>query len=151
MPLVLSVSNVSQFQLPDAAGRAGGACTSTLLQVLYKDHHDVSKSLSYSQALNQMREILAKKGFSQIPQASFQAMFCRRHPWVWCFASSLSGTSLSKGIGAIYTLIRLIATIGLESEFGLDSFSLSASDEFWFLAFTSRATFATIRQTLSQL
>lgn len=31
------VSNVSQFDLPDPAGKAGGACTSTLLQVLYKN------------------------------------------------------------------------------------------------------------------
>ena len=31
------VSNVSEFSLPDPAGRAGGACTSTLLNILYKD------------------------------------------------------------------------------------------------------------------
>ena len=31
------VSNVSSFQLPDPAGRAGGACTSTLLKILYTD------------------------------------------------------------------------------------------------------------------
>eukprot|EP00970_Alexandrium_tamarense_P012330 scaffold2857_cov275-Alexandrium_tamarense.AAC.3 len=31
------VSNVSSFQLPDPAGRAGGALTSTLLKVLYAD------------------------------------------------------------------------------------------------------------------
>jgi hypothetical protein len=31
------VSNVRQFELPDPHGRAGGACTSTLLNILYKD------------------------------------------------------------------------------------------------------------------
>ena len=31
------VSNVLNFQLPDPAGRAGGACTSTLLKILYAD------------------------------------------------------------------------------------------------------------------
>ena len=30
------VSNTATFQLPDSAGRAGGACTATLLNVLYE-------------------------------------------------------------------------------------------------------------------
>lgn len=62
------VSNVASFRLPDPAGRAGGACTSTLLNVLYKDHHDTSKDLSFVEVLDKMREILKAKGFSQIPQ-----------------------------------------------------------------------------------
>lgn len=68
LSLFLSVGNVSQFALPDPAGRAGGACTSTLLKVLYTDHHDVSKELSYMQVLDQMRDVLKEQGFAQIPQ-----------------------------------------------------------------------------------
>lgn len=62
------VSNVAAFQLPDPAGRAGGACTSTLLNILYADHHKVEEDLSFVQVLQTMREKLDEKGFSQIPQ-----------------------------------------------------------------------------------
>jgi hypothetical protein len=62
------VSNVSQFQLPDPAGRAGGACTSTLLNILYKDEHVPEDDLSFTQVLSQMRKNLRKGGYSQIPQ-----------------------------------------------------------------------------------
>lgn len=64
------VSNVSQFQLPDPAGRSGGACTSALLKVLYADHHDTGKDLSFVDVLMKMREFLKTKRFSQIPQLS---------------------------------------------------------------------------------
>ena len=49
------VSSVADFELPDPAGRAGGACTSTLLNVLYKDHADSSEDLE-------------ARNFTQIPQ-----------------------------------------------------------------------------------
>mmetsp|Transcript_31805 Transcript_31805/g.58618 ORF Transcript_31805/g.58618 Transcript_31805/m.58618 type:complete len:312 (-) Transcript_31805:70-1005(-) len=62
------VSNVATFQLPDPAGRAGGACTSTLLNVLYEDHKTPEDDLSFVEVLGQMREILERKGFTQIPQ-----------------------------------------------------------------------------------
>lgn len=39
------VSNVSSFQLPDPAGRAGGALTSTLLKVLYEDERKSNDDL----------------------------------------------------------------------------------------------------------
>mmetsp|Transcript_22610 Transcript_22610/g.28897 ORF Transcript_22610/g.28897 Transcript_22610/m.28897 type:complete len:330 (-) Transcript_22610:281-1270(-) len=61
------VSNVGSFQLPDPAGRAGGACTSALLNVLYRDHQ-ASEDLSWVDTLRQMREILSSKDFEQIPQ-----------------------------------------------------------------------------------
>ena len=32
------VFNTGQFKLPDPAGRAGGACTSALLKVLYRNN-----------------------------------------------------------------------------------------------------------------
>ena len=76
------VSNVSNFQLPDPAGRAGGACTSTLLSVLYKDHHKVEEDLSFVQVLEKMREILDGRGFSQIPQVCRRRRRRRRrHLW----------------------------------------------------------------------
>nr|B7G6D3.2 RecName: Full=Metacaspase III c; Short=PtMCA-IIIc; Contains: RecName: Full=Small subunit p10; Contains: RecName: Full=Large subunit p20 [Phaeodactylum tricornutum CCAP 1055/1] len=62
------VSNVSSFQLPDPAGNAGGACTSTLLNVLYKDHQTPEDTMSFVELLNKMRENLEAKGFSQVPQ-----------------------------------------------------------------------------------
>lgn len=62
------VSNVNSFSLPDPAGRAGGACTSTLLNILYADDKVPEDDLSFTQVLTQMRENLDKKGFSQIPQ-----------------------------------------------------------------------------------
>eukprot|EP00339_Tiarina_fusa_P026820 CAMPEP_0117008776 /NCGR_PEP_ID=MMETSP0472-20121206/8161_1 /TAXON_ID=693140 ORGANISM="Tiarina fusus, Strain LIS" /NCGR_SAMPLE_ID=MMETSP0472 /ASSEMBLY_ACC=CAM_ASM_000603 /LENGTH=334 /DNA_ID=CAMNT_0004710893 /DNA_START=72 /DNA_END=1076 /DNA_ORIENTATION=+ len=64
------VSNVNSFKLPDPAGRAGGACTSTLLNILYQDETVPEDDLSFTQVLSQMREKLSAKGFTQIPQLS---------------------------------------------------------------------------------
>lgn len=64
------VSNVSSFQLPDPAGRAGGACTSTLLKILYADEHVPEEDLSFTEVLEQMREHLEEKGYSQVPMLS---------------------------------------------------------------------------------
>jgi hypothetical protein len=62
------VSNVSQFQLPDPAGRAGGACTSTLLRILYNDEQVPADDLSFTQVLTSMRKDLSRQGYTQIPQ-----------------------------------------------------------------------------------
>lgn len=62
------VSNVASFSLPDPAGRAGGACTSTLLNILYKDEQTPEDDLSFIEVLGLMRKNLDAKGFSQIPQ-----------------------------------------------------------------------------------
>jgi hypothetical protein len=64
------VSNVASFQLPDPAGRAGGALTSALLNVTYADHQDTGKDLSYQETLLKIREQLKAKKFEQIPQLS---------------------------------------------------------------------------------
>lgn len=64
------VSNVSSFQLPDPAGRSGGACTSALLKVLYQDHHQSNENLSFVDVLTRMRTILNKGSYTQIPQLS---------------------------------------------------------------------------------
>ncbi len=61
---------MASFQLPDPAGRAGGACTSAMLKILYADHHKTGEDLSYQQVLLQMREILKAASYTQIPQLS---------------------------------------------------------------------------------
>ena len=64
------VSNVRNFQLPDPAGRAGGACTSTLLSILYADEQVPEDDLSYTEVLTKMRASLSQGGYTQIPQLS---------------------------------------------------------------------------------
>jgi hypothetical protein len=62
------VFNTSQFELPNPAGKAGGACTSALLQVLYKDNHAASSQMSWVECLRKMRSELNRMGYDQIPQ-----------------------------------------------------------------------------------
>ncbi|CAB9513837.1 Metacaspase-1 [Seminavis robusta] len=64
------VSNVAAFKLPDPQGRAGGACTATLLNVLYEDEKTPLEEFSFIEVMGKMRDLLKKKGFSQIPQLS---------------------------------------------------------------------------------
>jgi hypothetical protein len=66
--IYFTVSNVSLFKLPDPAGRAGGACTSALLNVLYADKKKPVDDLSFKDVLSKMRETLDGEGFPQIPQ-----------------------------------------------------------------------------------
>lgn len=66
------VSDVASFQLPDPAGRAGGACTSTMLQVLYADHTDTAEDLSFSEVLLKMRNKLEEDNFTQVSRLSGQ-------------------------------------------------------------------------------
>lgn len=63
------VSNVESFQLPDPAGRAGGACTSAMLSVLYADHTDTAEDLTFEEVVLKIRDNLSEN-FSQIPQLS---------------------------------------------------------------------------------
>ena len=64
------VSNVASFQLPDPSGRAGGALTSCLLNVTYKDEENTALDLSFQETLTSIREQLKGKGYTQIPQHS---------------------------------------------------------------------------------
>jgi hypothetical protein len=64
------VSNVTAFELPDPSGRAGGACTATLLNVLYEDEQRANDAYTFTQVLEKMRIILQRKGFTQVPQLS---------------------------------------------------------------------------------
>lgn len=62
------VSNVANFSLPDPAGRAGGACTSAMLDVCYKDQKAPDATLSFQDVLLQMREVLKAQNYTQVPQ-----------------------------------------------------------------------------------
>jgi len=64
------VYNVSEFELPDPAGLAGGALTSSLLRVLYKNEKKSDDDLSFKELLKKTRGILRRKRFNQIPQLS---------------------------------------------------------------------------------
>ena len=61
------VYNTGKFQLPNPAGRAGGACTSALLQVLY-NNGVAAGTMSWVQCLRSMRTALNNMGFDQVPQ-----------------------------------------------------------------------------------
>ena len=63
------VSNVASFSLPDPAGKAGGALTSSLLKVLYADHHAPAEDLSFQDVLTKVRGVLQGR-YTQIPQLS---------------------------------------------------------------------------------
>lgn len=77
------VSNInSQFQLPDPAGKSGGACTASLLEVLY-DIHDkgLDGKVSWVDVLRDMRDVLEDKGYEQIPQLTSSRMIDVSHPF----------------------------------------------------------------------
>ena len=64
------VSNVSDFDLPDPAGRAGGALSSALLGVCYSDNQVPEAELTYKEVLVAVRAALKEMDFYQIPQLS---------------------------------------------------------------------------------
>uniref|UniRef100_A0A7S3LF01 Peptidase C14 caspase domain-containing protein n=2 Tax=Amphora coffeiformis TaxID=265554 RepID=A0A7S3LF01_9STRA len=67
------VQNTGKFQLPDPASRAGGACTSALLQVWYRDGHATGEK-TWVQCLREMRSNLLQMGFDQVPQLTSSRM-----------------------------------------------------------------------------
>jgi len=70
-------ANITSFELPDPAGRRGGACTAALLQVLYADRNGDPQDFqgqSWVDVLRAMRNNLAAEGFSQVPQLSSSRM-----------------------------------------------------------------------------
>lgn len=59
------VSDTANFRLPDPAGKAGGACTSAMLQVLYADHTDTAEDLTFEEVMLKMRDNL-DDNFTQV-------------------------------------------------------------------------------------
>ena len=77
------VGNISsQFQLPNPAGRSGGACTAALLQVLYQSHEYGTDDIAWVDVLRQMRDVLDDKGYEQIPQLTSSRMIDVHDPFV---------------------------------------------------------------------
>jgi len=64
------VSNVKTFRLPDPAGKAGGACTSALLQTLYRDDDVEEIKYTWAETLALMRDKIEEIGLNQQPQLS---------------------------------------------------------------------------------
>lgn len=64
------VSNVKSFELPDPAGKAGGACTSALLQTLYRDEEEDNIRYTWAETLELMREKIESMDLNQEPQLS---------------------------------------------------------------------------------
>ena len=64
------VGNVASFQLPDAAGKAGGALTSAMLSVIYKEETPSAKDLTFVDVFLRAKKVVKAKGFDQIPQLS---------------------------------------------------------------------------------
>ena len=60
------------FELPDPAGRSGGACTSAFLQALWRDDDDGGGGSTYTWAetMALMRDKIEEIGLSQVPQLS---------------------------------------------------------------------------------
>lgn len=56
--------NANKFELPNPAGKAGGACTSAFLQGLY----DTGADAKWIDTLRGMRTVLKGMGYNQIPQ-----------------------------------------------------------------------------------
>lgn len=93
------VSNVGTFQLPDPAGRAGGACTSALLQVL----HDHSREdMSWVTLLRTMRTVLLQMGFDQVPQLTSSRMIDVNKTFCIC-PPDFNGSKRAVLIGINYT------------------------------------------------
>ena len=96
------VSNVSTFQLPDPAGRAGGACTSAMLKVLYADNKKPDNDLSFQEVLMAMRGVLSQGSYEQIPQLTSSRPLDMQHPF-GLVPDNFSGTKRALMIGINYT------------------------------------------------
>ena len=69
----LFIQRIIDHSLPDRflfSGQSGGACTSALLKVLYADHKNSGKDMSFVEVLTTMRQFLGNQKYTQIPQLS---------------------------------------------------------------------------------
>lgn len=95
------VYNVGTFELPNPAGKAGGACTSTLLKVLNDNR---GAPLTWIELLRRMRVVLRQKGFEQVPQLSSSEMLdVNNKPFKITPDDCLEGTKRAVLIGINYT------------------------------------------------
>mmetsp|Transcript_19079 Transcript_19079/g.21829 ORF Transcript_19079/g.21829 Transcript_19079/m.21829 type:complete len:305 (+) Transcript_19079:231-1145(+) len=97
------VYNVSQFQLPDPQGKAGGACTSAILQVLYRDDQDYSNELTWVALLRKMREVLNGMGYDQVPQLTSSRLIDVNEPMYIVKPGTDGGVKRAILVGINYT------------------------------------------------
>jgi hypothetical protein len=90
------------FGLPDPAGKAGGACTTTLLNILYEDERDTGKVFTFQEIVLKMREILKTSGYTQIPQLSSSRPINLQEDFS-IVPSKFTGTRRAVVIGINYT------------------------------------------------
>jgi metacaspase-1 len=64
-------TNTSKFELPNPAGKAGGACTSAFLQQQYEN----GLEQTWIESLQSMKDVLSTMGFNQTPMLSSSRMF----------------------------------------------------------------------------
>lgn len=94
-------ANITAFQLPDPAGKKGGACTAALLEALHNSNQK-STPLSWAELLKEMRVNLANKGYDQIPQLTSSSVIAVNEPMdIVC--NSSHGTKRAVLIGINYT------------------------------------------------
>jgi hypothetical protein len=91
-------ANITAFQLPDPAGKSGGACTAALLEALYKKK---SGSQSWMEFLQEIRANLTNKGYDQIPQLTSSSVIDVNEPME--LVPKTSGTKRAVLIGINYT------------------------------------------------
>ena len=96
------VSNVRNFKLPDPQGRAGGALTSALLNVLYEDETTPQEDYSFIEVLHKVREMLERKGFQQKPQLTSSGPLNLSHKF-GLVPPEATGTRRALLIGINYT------------------------------------------------
>jgi len=88
----VSNHNNGSSALPHPKGRASGAATSALLEILYSNQ--TSKLLTFQQVLVQLRDKLQQQGHSQIPQlTSSRPLDLKEAPFGLCQNSITSTTS----------------------------------------------------------
>ena len=96
------VSNVSQFQLPDPAGRSGGACTSAFLRIMYNEQQRPSYDLTFAEVLMGMRDVLSNGSYSQIPQLTSSHALDINEPFQLHSLNSFRGKKRALLIGINY-------------------------------------------------
>ena len=62
------MNHEDSLELPDPLGKSGGACTSALLQTLWRDEEDEDVRYSWADTLEVMREKIQDLGLDQTPQ-----------------------------------------------------------------------------------
>lgn len=97
------VSNIDAFELPDPAGKSGGACTSALLQSLWRDEEDDEDTrYSWADILEMMREKIGDMGLAQTPQLSSSRPIDVNEE-IWITPPDCEGVKRALLIGINYT------------------------------------------------